>query len=212
MVFAFRKSRHSHQLLQPGIASDWNDQPPAYFELFLERLGNFGPPCGDDDAVVGRMFWPALGAIAVQNVHILIAEVGQCRGCLLGELTDPFYGVDLAGNFRENSCRVARSSSDLKDPLTALQRQRLRHEGDDVGLGNCLIRFDRQRGVLVSKLAQLLRQECFAWDLAHGTEDQFGAHAPRKNCPVNHFMAKAAKVSGKMVSHRLIACHQSSEA
>src|ERR1700730_8772914 len=84
-----------------------------------------------------------------------------------------------------------------------MQRQGLRHEGNDVGLGNCLTRFDRQRGILVSKLAQLLRQECFTWDLAHGIEDRFGAHASRKNFTFNNFMPKTAKVPSKIISHEL---------
>ena len=139
----------------------------------------------------------------MQNMHILIAEIGQSGSGLPRQLTDPLNRVDVPGNFSEHGCRIARSGSDLEHLLTASQRQRLRHEGDNVRLGNCLTRFDRQRSVLVGKLMQLLRQECLTRDLAHCVENQFGAHAPRKNCLFYHFMAKIPKVPRKMNSHAL---------
>ena len=158
MVFVFRKSRHSDQLLQPGIAADGMTSRPPILSCSLSDSGILGPPAATMMPSYGRMLRPSLGAIVMQNMDILIAEIGQSGSGLLRELTDPLYRVDVAGNFSEHGCRIARSGSDLKDLLTALQRQRLRHEGDNVRLGNCLIRFDRQRGVLVGKFMQLLRQ------------------------------------------------------
>jgi hypothetical protein len=69
------------------------------------------------DAVDGSSTgtWPSLGAIAVQNVHILIAVVGQWGDCLLGELTNPLNSVDLAGNFREHA--GGRARADLRESV-----------------------------------------------------------------------------------------------
>ena len=75
----------------------------------------------------------------MQHVHIVIAEIGEPGGCLLGERADALDRVDLAGDLREDRCRIARSGADLEHLLAALEPQRLGHEGDDVGLRRVII-------------------------------------------------------------------------
>ena len=94
---------------RPGIVPHRNHEPTADFELFFQRFRNGGAARGNNDAVVGCMLRPSLGPIRMANMHVLIAEVGE-PGCgLLGELTDPFYGVDLARNPGQDCGRIARS-------------------------------------------------------------------------------------------------------
>src|SRR5271165_2851028 len=112
------------------------------------------------------MLGPALGAIAMPNMHVVVAEVGE-RGCrLLGELADPLDGVNFSGNLGENGRRVARSGADLEHSLAAAQPERLDHECDDVGLRDCLTLLDWQRSIFVGEFAKLLGQEGLARDAA----------------------------------------------
>ena len=103
----FRNPRDTDQLLDSGIASDRDHQSAANLELIFERVGHPWTTGSDDDAVVGGMIRPTLGAIAMQNVHVVVAEIGQQRSRLFGELPDPLDGVNVAGHLGQNCCRVA---------------------------------------------------------------------------------------------------------
>ena len=144
------------------------------------------------------MLRPALGSVAVQNMHVVIAEIGQRGGGLLGQLADALDRVDVAGDLGEDGRRIARSGSDLEHLFAALERQGFGHECDDIGLGDRLLFVDRQRAIVVGKLAQLFRQERLARHAAHGVENQFGAHAARKDGLFDHLVAQASKISFEM--------------
>ena len=88
-------------------------------------------------------------------MDIVIAKIGQRRGRLFGQWAMPLDGVDIGSNFGEDRRRIARTGTDFEHLLTAAQRQRLGHEGDDIGLRDRLPFLDRQRSVFVCKLAKL---------------------------------------------------------
>ena len=118
------------------------------------------------------MLGPAERPIRVQDAHIVVTQIGKHRSCLLGELPDALHGVDLGRYPGEHRRRVARARADLEDALSALQAEGLRHERHDVGLRDRLLRVDRERGVLVGKLPQSLRQKRLARDGPHRIEHE----------------------------------------
>ena len=105
--FMLGNTRDADQFLNLWIASNRNDQSAADLELLLQGFGNFGAAGGDDDAVIGRMIRPALCPIAVQDMHVVVAEISQQGSRLLGELTDPLDGVNVASHLRQDGGRIA---------------------------------------------------------------------------------------------------------
>ena len=163
-----RNTRDADQFLHPRIAPNRNDQPAADLELLLQRFRNFRAAGGDDDAVIGRMFRPALGPIAVEDMHVVIAEIGQRRRGFFGELADALDGVNVAGNPGQDGRRITGSGADLEHLFAALERQRFDHERDDIRLRDCLTFLDRQRAIFDRQTREAARAgtsraERFAW-------------------------------------------------
>jgi hypothetical protein len=148
---------------------------PPIFSCSFSDSGTFGPP-------------------AATIVHVIVMQIGQRPGRLLGELADALDRVDLAGDFGEHGRRVAGAGTDLQHPFAALERQRLDHEGDDVGLRDRLPLGDRQRRVVIGEFAQPLGQKGFARHRAHGIEHQVRAHAARRNGVLHHLLAQPGEI------------------
>jgi hypothetical protein len=88
--------------LSADFRADRNYQPPAHLELLLERFWDSGTASCDHDCIVGRVLWPALGAVGMQHMHIVTAQLGKRDGRLFGQLSDPFDRIDIRRNFGEN--------------------------------------------------------------------------------------------------------------
>ena len=134
---------------------------------------------------------PTARPVAVQNMDIAVAKIGQRRGGLLGQRAMTLDGVDIGSNFGKDCRRVARTGTDFEDLLAAAKHQCLGHKCDDIGLRNCLALFNRQGRVFISKLAKPLRQKAFARNAAHGIENKLGANTPRVNGRFNHLPAQS---------------------
>ena len=158
-IFPGRDAGDPYQLLRALIGADRDHQPAADLELLLEQLGHLRPAGGDDDGIVRRMFRPALGAVAMQDVDVVVTEVGQGFRRLFGKLAEALDRVNLRGYFRQHCCRIAGARADLEDFFAALEHQGFRHEGDDIGLGDGLFARDRERRILIGEFAQVLGQE-----------------------------------------------------
>ena len=76
-VLGLRNAGDANEFLHLWIASDRNDQPPADLELLLQRFGNLRPAGGDNDAVIGRVLGPSFRPIAVEDMNVVIAEIGE---------------------------------------------------------------------------------------------------------------------------------------
>ena len=107
LVVVLGDARDAHQLLPARIAPDRNDEAPADLELGFQRLWHLRAAGRDDDRVVGRVVGPALRAVGVQDVHVLVAEVGEPLGGARGKLADALDRVDLARDARQDRRRVA---------------------------------------------------------------------------------------------------------
>ncbi len=154
-----RNADDPDQFLGALIRTDRDHQPAANLQLLLKGHRDLRPAGRHDNGIVGRMFQPAAGAVAMQDTNIVVAETGQCRGSLVRELAETFDRVDGACDFRQHRGGVAGTGADLEDVLAALEQQCFRHEGYDIGLGNRLPAADRERRVLVSEFAEVFRQE-----------------------------------------------------
>ena len=111
-------------------------------------------------------------------------------------------GVDVARDFRENRGRVAGTCTNLQDPFSAVKRQGLGHERDDVGLRDCLPLLNRQRGVFIGKLSKLLRHKGFTGHAPHGIENRFGANTSREDGLIDHLLAKLLEIHLRYTTHQ----------
>ena len=147
------------------IASHQDHEPSANLELCLQRFRDFRPASRNDNSIIGRVVRPAVGSVVVQDVHVVIAEIGERGGGLLSQGPDAFDRVDIGRDLGEHGRRIARPGADLEHSFPALEGERLGHKGDDIGLRDGLPFVDRQRGILVGELLKLPRQESFAGTL-----------------------------------------------
>ena len=167
-IFVLRDPRHPHQFLNVRVRTNRDHQPAADFQLVFERLRNRRTAGRDYDCIVRRVLRPTLRPVTVQDMDVVVAKIGERRGGLFGQWAVTLDGIDIGGNFGKNRRRIARAGTDFEDLFAATQRQCLGHEGDDIGLRDCLAFFDWQRSVIVSKLAKMRRQEAFTGHTTHG--------------------------------------------
>lgn len=199
-VLGLGQPRDTDELLHPHVGAERHHQPAADAELALQRLGHLGAGRGDRDGVVGCMVGPSPGPVSMENVDVRYAEISKRRRGLLGELADPLDRVHVAGDAREHRGRVSRAGSDLEHLLTALEREGVRHQRDDVRLRDRLAGSDGQRRVLVGELGERRRQELLARDGAHGGENELRADAARGDGTVDHRLAPAREVGAAHVT------------
>ena len=192
-IFVGRNPDDPDQFLATLVRADRNHQPAADLQLLLERLRNLRPAGGHDNGIVRSMLGPPSGAVAMQDMDIVVAEFGQfCRG-LVRELAETLDRVHIGGDFREHCGSVAGAGADLENLLASLQHQGFGHEGDDIGLGNRLLAGDRERRILVGEFAKLFGEEAFARYLAHGFQHQFVAHTAPRDISLDHFRTQRGK-------------------
>src|SRR5207253_1429549 len=157
-----------------GLVRDVPDRDhhaPALAELLEERRGDRGPAGRDKDPIEGRLVGPAERAAADADPHVVVAELLEERSGALGQARQALDGADAAGELGQHGGLIPGAGSDLQDLFRAAQLEQLRHEPDDVRLGDRLLLADRQRMVAVSAIAQRLLDEEMARHPSHRGED-----------------------------------------
>ena len=86
-----------------GVRPVGLDQPAADLQLLLESFRNLRPGGGNNDGIIGRVIRPALGAVAMQDVDIVVTELGEQRSGLFGERAEPFDGVYTLAAISDNT-------------------------------------------------------------------------------------------------------------
>ena len=76
-VFILGYPRDPNQFLNFGITSHRDHKPAAGLELLFQRLRDLRPASCDNDAIIGGVLRPALGSVAVEHVHVVVAQVGE---------------------------------------------------------------------------------------------------------------------------------------
>ena len=107
------------------------------------------------------------------DVNVTITEIFERRSRLVGKLADALDCVDFRRDLGQNGRRIPGARSDFEDLFSALQIQRLRHQGHNIGLGDGLSGSDGKRRVLIGEFPQPLGKKRFPWDLAHRIEHDF---------------------------------------
>ncbi len=153
---------HPRQHLRGLVRAHRDDQASAGRELCEQRLRDLRPARRHRDGVEGRVLGPPERPVAVQHLHVAIAEPLQSLARLGRQRCPPLDGEDLLGDPAEHRRRVARAGSDFQHPFVPLEAQRFGRERDDVGLGDRLILPDGKRRVPVGELRQRGRHERLA--------------------------------------------------
>jgi len=104
------------------------------------------------------MLQPAKRAVAVEHVHVRIAELPQAalrRPCQLFVALDR---VHLVSDAAQHSGRVAGSGADLEHAIVRREIERRSHRRYDVWLRDRLPDIDRQRRILVRRTRRARRR------------------------------------------------------
>ncbi len=138
----------------------------------------------NDDGVEQGLVRQPLGAVAADDLNIVVAEPLQARARLVGEFLVALDGVDLVGDAAEHGRGIAGPCADLENLIAGLNFGEFEHAGDDIRLRDGLAGLDGERGVLIGELLQGLGDEGFARHLAHGGKrigvgDAAGLKMPR---------------------------------
>ena len=168
------------------VAADRDHQSAADGQLPLQGLGHFRAAGRDQDRVERRLVGQALGAVAVNDLGIGVAERLEALARLVGKLLVALDGIDLARDAAQHGGGIARAGAHFEHLVAGIELEQLDHAGDDVGLGDGLPRLDRQRRILIGELRQVLRHERLARHLAHGGEHQRVGDAARLKMPRHH--------------------------
>src|SRR5213592_3447648 len=150
--------------------SDRHHHPPALGELLEERRRHGGAAGGDQDPVERRLVGPAERPAADADPHVRVAELLEERARTFGEARQPLDRAHAARELGEHRRLVAGAGADLERLLTPGELEELRHERDDVGLGDGLFLADRERVVAVRAPAERLLHEEVARHLTHRAE------------------------------------------
>ena len=179
-------ARHLDQPLVTRRSADRYHQPAPDVELILERLRDFRPAGRSQDGVERRGLGPAARAVAGAQLDVVVAQPLQPRRRQPGQLVDALDGIDALGDPADHRGRIARAGADLEHAIARLDLRRCDHQADDVRLRDGLAGFDRQRGVLIGKLAQAFGNEDLTGHPAHGSEHVAVAHASTRQLSIHH--------------------------
>lgn len=121
----------------------------------------------DNNGVERCPFRPALRAVAGADLDIAPSEFAKPHRCLFRQHGVPFDGHDLPGEVAQHRGRITRAGADFEHSIGRVDFRRLRHAGDDIGLGDRLPLGDRQRRILIGEFLETLFDESFAWHRLH---------------------------------------------
>lgn len=179
---------NADQILGPA-GTGGNHQPPANGELIFKGPGNTRGTGRHDDGVIGRMFKPSLGAVAVAHMNVVITHPAECLLGGFSQLLVPFDRIDLVHDSAQHGRRIARPGSDLKHPVAFFKLQHFGHHRHDIGLRDGLTFSDRKRRILVSELGHFIGQEHFTGHLLHGAQHRRVFNPPALQMAFDHDIA-----------------------
>jgi hypothetical protein len=135
------------------------------------------------------MDWEAEGTVRGENFNIRIAKRGEDHACAGGKGRMAFDGENLSGEFGEESGDVSGTGADFENGIGRRELERLKHDGDNVGLGDGLGIADGERMILVGFGTERLRDEFVAGNTQHGVEDAWIDDTASPELGVDHLLA-----------------------
>ena len=97
---------NAHELLGTWIVPDGNDHTSADLELMEKNARYVGRACRNQNRIKRRLLRPALCAVGVTHVHMVLARAGEILVGLGSQRADTFDGVDVARDLRQHSCGI----------------------------------------------------------------------------------------------------------
>ena len=144
---------------------------PRIGQLIHQGLGNPGSGGGDDDRVVWAVLRPAQGPVIELAQHVQVVEVVKGAAGSDKEGLDPLHGIDLGAEHGEDGGLIAAAGTDFQDGVFLAQAQGLGHEGNDIGLGDCLSFADGQGEISIGLAAQGVFDKEVPGDGLHGVDN-----------------------------------------
>lgn len=184
---AMARDAGEHLTVQPA---DRDDQASPIRQLGLERPGDLRRSRRDEDGIKGSLVGQALAAIASQDFHVMVAELGEDLASALGQFGMALNAEDLPGQAAEDGCLIARAGAYLQHDLVAAQTKRLCHQRYDIRLGDSLVVADRQGAIAVGLIAHLFRHKEMAWHFAHDLEHQWVSNVTSHELFAHHALAQ----------------------
>ena len=91
----------------------------AFLELIHQRLRDALRRAGDDDRIEGRLFRPALIAIAAADKNIGVAQALEIGGRAGGQRLEDLDRIDIRHQPREHGGLIARTGADFQHPVAS---------------------------------------------------------------------------------------------
>ena len=172
-----------------------NHHPPPFGKLKQQRLRDFRRRRGHQNTIIGTRLLPAPTPVTHLHLHVIDIEAMQQDARLVQEGSDPLDAVHLLHQLRQDGRLITTSGSYLQHLVArAPVQQRLRHEGDQIGLGDSLAMPDGECRLLVCPAGQRLVHEQMAGNGAHHRE-----YCAVPNAPLAQLLGQP--VTGSLRSH-----------
>lgn len=144
-----------NEILDGERRTNGNHHPSSVLQLLEERFRYFFRRSRYDNPIERSMLGPPGIAITTPHLHVSVIQRLQSssgRCCKrLKNLNRPNRVYDLCQHRR----LIARSRSDLKNPMIFLEREQLRHQRNDVRLRDGLIKTDWQWLIGICQILKL---------------------------------------------------------
>ena len=165
--FIFAGAGDALQLLDI-LAADRDDEPAADLQLPFQRLGYGADPRSYQNCVEGRLIGQSQHSIAGNYRAIVIAEALDSFTCLARQRFVPLDRKHAIGDPRHDCGGIARSGTDLENPVATLHIGGIDHAGDDERLADRLALADGQRPVFIGELLHVRPDEVLTRNFAKG--------------------------------------------
>lgn len=158
---------NEQQLLDREWRADGDHHASSRFEL-LYQWGRY-VTCGRShkDAVKGRGLGPTVIAVADFRLDLAVAQALQRFFSLLTQFLDNLDCVNLCSCRIQHGRLITRSCSNLEYGVTGFQVQQVAHQGDDIGLRDCLAIANRERFVEICAFSFLNWYKLVPGNIAH---------------------------------------------
>ena len=147
-----------------------------------------------EDRVERRFVGPAPGAVALDDLDIVVAEPLQPLARDLDQLVLALDGDHLAGDAADHRGRVARARADLEHLVAGPIPAAWIISADDIRLRDGLPGLDRQRMVAIGEMRIFGADERLARHREEGVEDVLLVDPAALQLPLDHRLALGGEV------------------
>src|SRR6185369_4828625 len=176
-----------------GIA-DGHDDPSVGGELLDQRPRNVASGGGGEDRTKRRLVAPALRAVTLDDLDIVITEAPHSLASDRDQLGLPLDPDHLGGDAADHRRGVTRTGSHLEHLFARCDTRRLDHQRDDIGLRDRLPRLDRNRMVAIGEMGMLFVDEFLARNREKRVEDRLFRDSAPPELALDHLLAVGFEV------------------